>query len=157
MNNQDNYKKAIDQIHASEELKEKAFENAKYAAKSKKYNVLKYLSTCAAIFILFFIGINSMNKVSNPIDTELADKKEEKIEEIVIANAELPRFESMEQLKEVLKIDTNGYEGIYFDAAISKGTTSNLESVEQSESTPAATLEKYCELFRESIEIQLMN
>ena len=77
MNNQDNYKKAIDQIHASEELKEKAFENAKYAAKSKKYNVLKYLSTCAAIFILFFIGINSMNKVSNPIDTELADKKEE--------------------------------------------------------------------------------
>jgi len=28
MNNQDNYKKAIDQIHASDELKEKAFENA---------------------------------------------------------------------------------------------------------------------------------
>ena len=141
MNNQDNYKKAIDQIHASEELKEKAFENAKYAAKSKKYNVLKYLSTCAAIFILFFIGINSMNKVSNPIvDTEFADKsKDEKVEEIVIANAELPRFESMEQLKDVLKVDTNRYEGIYFDAAISKGTTSKLESVEQSESTPAAT------------------
>ena len=140
MNNQDNYKKAIDQIHASEELKEKAFENAKYAAKSKKYNALKYLSTCAAIFILFFIGINSMNKVSNPIDAELADKKEkEKIEEIVIANAELPRFESMEQLKEVLKIDTNGYEGIYFDAAVSKGTASTLDSVEQSESVPSAT------------------
>lgn len=140
MNNQDNYKKAIDQIHASEDLKEKAFENAKYAAKSKKYNALKYLSTCAAIFILFFIGINSMNKVSNPIDTEFADKTEDKkIEEIVIANAELPRFESMEQLKEVLKIDSNGYNGIYFDAAISKGTTSKLESVEQSESTPAAT------------------
>ena len=135
MNNQDNYKKAIDQIHASEDLKEKAFENAKYAAKSKKYKPLKYLSTCAAIFILFFVGINSMNKVSNPIiDKELANK-DEKIEEIVIANAELPRFESMEQLKEALKIDTNGYKGMYFD-----GITKGLEvSVEQSESSPTAT------------------
>ena len=140
MNNKDNYKKAIDQIHASEELKEKAFENAKYAAKSKKYNVLKYLSTCAAVLILFFVGINSMNKVSNPIDAELADKsKDEKVEEIVLANAELPRFESMEQLKEALKVDSDVYNGIYFDSAISKETTSKLESVEQSESTPAAT------------------
>lgn len=136
MNNQDNYKKAINQIHASEDLKEKAFENAKYAAKSKKYSALKYLSTCAAIFILFFIGINSMNKVSNPIDTEFADKTEDKkIEEIVIANAELPRFESMEQLKEVLKVNSNGYKGMCFD-----GITNGLEvSVEQSESAMPET------------------
>lgn len=140
MNNQDNYKKAIDQIHASDELKEKAFENAKYASKSKKYSALKYLSTCAAVLILFFVGINSMNKVSNPIDTEFADKsKDEKVEEIVLANAELPRFKSMEQLKEALNVDSDVYNGIYFDSAISKGTTSKLESVEQSESTPAAT------------------
>ena len=129
MNNQDNYKKAVDQIHASEELKEKAFENARYAAKSKKYSALKYLSTCAAVLILFFVGINSMNKVSNPIDAELADKAEDKkIEEIVIANAELPRFESMEQLKEVLKVGSDGYKGMYFD-----GITNGLEvSVEES-------------------------
>ncbi|MBR3613825.1 MAG: beta-propeller domain-containing protein [Clostridia bacterium] len=132
MNNQDNYKKAIEQIHASDELKEKAFENAKYAAKSKKYSALKYLSTCAAVLVLFFVGINSMNKVSNPIDTEFADKsKDEKTEEIIIANAELPRFESIEQLKEALKLDSSGYNRIYFDDAINKGVTSNLE-VEQS-------------------------
>ncbi len=130
MNNQDNYKKAIDQIHASEDLKEKAFENAKYAAKSKKYSALKYLSSCAAVILLFFVGINSMNKEVNPIDSNIADKiKDEKIEEIVIANAELPRFESMEQLKEALKVDSDVYKGMLFD-----GITNELEvSVEQSE------------------------
>ena len=61
MNNQDNYKKAVDQIHASDELKEKAFENAKYAAKSKKYNALKYLSACAAVIAVCIVGVNQLN------------------------------------------------------------------------------------------------
>lgn len=126
MNNNDNYKKAIDQIHASEELKEKAFENAKYSAKSKKYSVLKYLSTCAAVLLLFFVGINAMEKDLNPINPNLVGKNEEKVEEIMIANSELPRFESMEQLKEALKSDSNEYKGIYFD-----GITNNLK-LEQS-------------------------
>ena len=52
MNNKENYKKAVDQIHASDELKEKTFENAKYA-KSNNYTYLKILSTCAGFFLVF--------------------------------------------------------------------------------------------------------
>lgn len=115
MNNKDNYKKAVDQIHASEELKNIAFENAKYA-KSSKYSTLKFLSSCAAVLILFFVGINYFNVDLNNDKTNIAEKSEdEKVEEIIIANAELPRFESMEQLKEALKVDSNGYNGILFD------------------------------------------
>ena len=69
-----------------------------------------------------------MSGISNNTLIRVTDKK---IEEIVLANAELPRFESMEQLKEALKVDSDVYNGIYFDSAISKETTSKLESVEQ--------------------------
>lgn len=124
MNNKDNYKKAVDQIHASEDLKEKAFENARYTTKSSKYSTLKFLSSCAAVLILFFVGINSMNKDINPVENDIAEKtKDEKVEEIVLANAELPRFESMEQLKEALKVNSNEYNGIYFDGAKQEATT----------------------------------
>ena len=57
MNNKENYKKAVDQIHASDELKEKTFENAKYA-KSNNYTYLKILSTCAVFFIVFLVGLS---------------------------------------------------------------------------------------------------
>lgn len=115
MNNKDNYKKAVDQIHASNELKDKAFENAKYA-KSNRYSTLKFLSSCAAVLILFFVGINYFNTDLNKDKTNIAEKSEEEIvEEIIVANAELPRFESMEQLKEALKVESNGYNGMLFD------------------------------------------
>ncbi len=131
MDNKENYKKAIDQIHASEDLKEKAFENAQFA-KSNKYSALKLLSTCAAVLILCFVGINSMNKNVNPVETNLADKnKEEKIQEIVLANAELPRFESMEQLKEALNVNSNIYKGIYFDG-VNEVLTESATEVKQS-------------------------
>ena len=60
MNNKDNYKNAINQIHASDELKEKVFENAKYTS-ANQYTFLKVLSTCAAILILSIFGINYLN------------------------------------------------------------------------------------------------
>ena len=123
MNNQDNYKKAIDQIHASDELKEKAFENAKYAAKSKKYSALKYLSTCAAVLVLFLVGVNYFNsqiKISeNP---ELANKPEKDVkEEIIVAKGNLPRFKSMEELKEVIKKN-----GGYSDKEVYYGMNSEI-------------------------------
>ena len=104
MNNKDNYKNAIDQIHASEKLKEKAFENAKYA-NSNKYTYLKILSSCAVFLIVFLVGnmyLNNQNKTT-PIDknpNEIIGKTE-----IATANVELPRFESMKQLKEAVKIE----------------------------------------------------
>ena len=60
MNNKDNYKNAVNQIHASDELKEKVFENAKYTS-ANQYTFLKVLSTCAAILILSIFGINYLN------------------------------------------------------------------------------------------------
>ena len=141
-NNQDNYKNAINQIHASEDLKEKAFENAKYTAKSKKYNVLKFLSTCAAVLILFFFGINQFNlgsKISEEL--ELAEKTEKDIkQEEVIAKVELPRFKNMKELKEAIK--KNG--GYSEREAIYKGMNSEivfepaLSTIEDSVATDSA-------------------
>ena len=136
MNNQDNYKKAVDQIHASDELKEKAFENAKYVAKSKKYNALKYLSACAAVIAICIIGINQLNLgINENKDPDVAKEPDKYVkQEIVLANAELPRFESMEQLKEALKVDRDGYKGIYFD-----GITNGLDvELEQSVISPTS-------------------
>ena len=131
MNNKDNYKKAIDQIHANNELKEKAFENAKFARKNK-FSKIKFLSTCAAAVILLFVGIGYLNKESNVIEQKNIAKNNENHEEIIISNAELPRFESMEQLKEVLKANASPiYKGeIYLD-----GVTQELAVTESASAT----------------------
>ena len=140
MNNQDNYKKAVDQIHASSELKEKAFENAKYAAKSKKYNALTYLSTCAALIAICIIGTNQLNLVTKGNkDTEVAQNPDKYVkQEVVLANAELPRFESMEQLKEVLKVDSEGNREVYFDSVITGSAINSMLDVSEDK---GATLE----------------
>lgn len=131
MGNKENYKKAIDQIHASEDLKEKAFENAQFA-KSNKYSTLKLLSTCAAVLILFFVGINYIDSGTKIGEKDIAkNNEEEKKEEIVLANAELPRFESMKQLKEALNVNSNIYKGIYFDG-VNEALTDSAAEVEQS-------------------------
>lgn len=153
MNNKDNYEKAINQIHASEELKEKAFENAKFARKNK-YSTFKILSSCAAVIILFFVGINYMGNIQNN-DSNLNDiaKNNEENKKYIIANAELPRFESMEQLKEVLKDKESSIfreEGLYFDGVASKSLNaansekSEKESISQEEiSDLVATTEDF--------------
>ena len=48
--NKDDYKSAIEQIHASDELKEKTLEKMN-KRKTNKLSYLKYLSACA-VFIL---------------------------------------------------------------------------------------------------------
>ena len=113
MNNKDNYKSAINQIHASEELKSKTLEKLE-KSKSNYYSVLKFLSTCAAVFVVCLIGINSVYyeddlKISKHDDIEKEIGFEE---DVLLANAELPRFESMEELKEVLKVERDYYGGM---------------------------------------------
>ena len=54
--NKDNYKNAIDQIHASDELKEKTIRKMKQA-KQNKISYIKILSSVAVILIIFSIGI----------------------------------------------------------------------------------------------------
>lgn len=112
MNNKDNYKEAVDQIHASEDLKEKAFENASFARKNK-YTTMKFLSTCAAAAILLVIGINYMNSENSKLEPlDIANNKTK--EEIIIANAELPRFKNMQELEEALKANSNQRD-VYMD------------------------------------------
>ena len=108
MNNKENYKKAVDQIHASDELKEKTFENAKYA-KSNNYTYLKILSTCAVFFIVFLVGLSYFNGDIEELPGKIPVAKEDFEQKIELANAELPRFESMEQLKSVLKESNRGF------------------------------------------------
>ena len=119
MNNKDNYKSAINQIHASEELKSKTLEKLE-KSKSNYYSVLKFLSTCAAVFVVCLIGINSVYyeddlKISKHDDIEKEIGFEE---DVLLANAELPRFESMEELKEVLKVERDYYGGMNLEMAI---------------------------------------
>lgn len=111
MNNKDNYKSAVKQIHASEELKEKAFENARYAVPNK-YSKVKFLNTCAAGLVLFLIGINYFNSDIETDKTNIAEKTENKVkQEILIADEKLPRFESMEQLKSVISANSRSFYG----------------------------------------------
>ena len=143
MNNKDNYKNAINQIHASDELKEKVFENAKYT-NANQYTFLKVLSTCAAILILSIFGINYLNNdFFAPENPDIAKKpiiQDESEKESVVELAKLPRFKSMNELKDAIK-ENGGYaitdymgmnKELAFDSAIAESevsTTTKGESV----------------------------
>ena len=84
MNNKENYKKAMEQIYASEELKNKTF-NKITESKSKKIVYMKYLSACAVVVIMFSGGlILNKNLKENTSSVNIAAGKieEEKVEEI---------------------------------------------------------------------------
>ena len=61
--NKDNYKNAIDQIHASNELKEKTIRKMKQT-KQNKISYIKILSSVAVILIIFSIGIFELDRKS---------------------------------------------------------------------------------------------
>ena len=124
-NNKENYKNAINKIHASDKLKAKTLENIENMNSNNtrtkfSYNMLKFLSACAAVFLICFIGLNSVNFNENKnialndkdTDTEVnteVDNDENEKEDIILANAELKRFESMDELKEALKSEHRDY------------------------------------------------
>lgn len=103
MNNKENYKKAINQIHPSEKLKRNTFEkcvqkpNNKYATK-KQY--IKLLTACAIFLIAFMIGVDYLDtekedvNIPNVVNTKQIAKEK---------NSTLPRFKSMQELRDVLK------------------------------------------------------
>ena len=100
--NKDNYKKAIDQIKASDELKRKTLEKMKQEKSSNKLVPFKkFLAACAVVAIVFsasaiYLDNNKKEKQEiNKIPEPQTIAKEEK--------NDLPRFKSVEQLKEVLK------------------------------------------------------
>lgn len=123
----DNYKNAINQIHASDELKEKTIEKMK-KSKNNKLLYLKYLSACAVFVLVFSVGFMELRK-RKPIDgPEFIPNKTEKI---AISNNDLPRFKNMKELKEVLKENTysnSRKKGLEFDS-IEESTINSEMSV----------------------------
>jgi len=122
MNNQDNYKKAIDEIHASEELKGKTIEKIRMQRNRKKIAYLKYLSACAVFCLAILAGTAYYNNSNIPTEKPIANEpQKEKLTQMVALNKDLPRFESLEELEKILK-ETNDMTGItngrYEDAVL---------------------------------------
>ena len=125
--NKDNYKKAIDQIHAKEELKEKTFEKIKQENVKTKNRIIpirRFLAACAVVMIVF-----SMTAIYLDNNNQPEHKVKQINEEINIAKVknDLPRFESIEQLREVLE---ENYRNDYLleDITITGATASKAET-----------------------------
>lgn len=104
MNNKENYKKAMNKVHASEELKNKTFEKIKIQAKPKnKVVYMKFLAACAMIVTVFSVGMfykgPKGNNIVNPGRIDVVSTKE----------IELPRFKDIEELKNVLAKNSKSY------------------------------------------------
>lgn len=94
--NKDNYKNAVNQICASDKLKEKTLEKIKQR-KTNKISYLKLLSSVAIIIIVISIGMFELNIKSNPEEIMPNNKT------IATVKNDLPRFKNIEELKEELK------------------------------------------------------
>ncbi len=124
--NKDNYKNAINQIHASDELKEKTIRKMK-RNKKNKISYIKILSSVAVVLIVFSIGIFEFKNYN------LEDIG--KSETITTAKFDLPRFKDMNELKEVFK-ESDTYQRKYSqtlkeDAILATNDVKQVESVEE--------------------------
>lgn len=137
MNNKDNYKNAINEIHASDELKNKTLENIN---QSKKTNFipLKVLATAAAVFVICLFGFDMANnqefKHIAVKDNKENEVKNEIEKEIILANAKLERFESIEELKAVLKEKANNKK-VYLNDGVILESEMATDSATQSSPT----------------------
>ena len=122
MNNKENYKEALKQIKASEELKNATFEKISQS-KSKKVIYMKYLSACAVILIMISGGfVLNKNLKSNVPSVNIA------VSEIEEKENDLPRFKDIEELKSVLnKVNNNQDRFLIEDATISFDSATNSE------------------------------
>ncbi len=136
--NKDNYKDAINQIHASDELKEKTFENSSKVKYIKFRNLKLILASVAVVIIVFFIGFDYVNSLFNK---ELPDSNSSTMIATIDID-DLPRFESMEELKEVLSENTNNLnvksesnKETYIDSnSVKQTTTTTTENVSEFDS-----------------------
>jgi uncharacterized secreted protein with C-terminal beta-propeller domain len=140
MNNKDFYKKAVDQIHPKEDLKNETFFKIKEKQKqNKNIKFVKYLAVATVLVLVCVLGIagtkyNSNRQSSN---SELLASTETKITKV---KNDLPRFQSMEELKEVLAQNDlyssevkSSQEEIAFDST----TTTNSTNVEELDTSSA--------------------
>lgn len=122
--NKENYKKAISQIHPSEELKNQTFDKVTQKKRQKRIALTRYIAACAVFAICLSVGAFYVKEKRANNQFEI-DKSPQ-----TIANAEnnLPRFKDMDQLKEVIKGNN------------SKDTYKNARSIlESADATTAST------------------
>ncbi len=94
--NKKDYKKAVDQIHASKELKEKTIRKIQEKNNIAKYiKIRRCIALCAVALIIFSVGFIYMNNQRKPKDINQ--------NQIANANNDLPKFENMEQLREAIQ------------------------------------------------------
>lgn len=132
-NNQEKYRNAINQIHASDELKDKTIQKMKEKRKAHKVIYFKYLSACAMFVIAIGIGGLYYQKENTKIaECPVAPVIPENTQtQMVAINKDLPRFESMEELKDVLKENTYSQtNGMYdeLEMAVAETETTTTKS-----------------------------
>ena len=131
MNNKENYKKAIENIHASEKLKRQTFEKIKEKRKNK-FN-LKFVYAFASIAIVLSVGSLYTKQIEKNNNSEIPVVSNNQTSE----KNDIPRFASLDELKEVLKENTRE---MYKGTAITGGlvvedalaTTNKAESITES-------------------------
>ena len=109
MNNKDNYKNAIEQIQAREELKEKTIQKIRDNRNKKKITYLKYLSACAVFVIAITSGKFYYDRINNGM-LEIEEKPlyigDTNKVPLIALNKNLPRFSSIKELEDVIKENT---------------------------------------------------
>lgn len=139
--NKDNYKNAVNQICASDKLKEKTLEKIKQR-KTNKISYLKLLSSVAIIIIVISIGMFELNIKNNPEEIMPNNKI------IATVKNDLPRFKNIEELKEELKennssninFKSSNKEIVVEDQAVTRGV---LESAVEEKNSIVNSATKY--------------
>ena len=143
--NVENYKKAVDQIHVDSNLKEKVLEEAK--RKSEKKNPIyyfRYVTAIAAIAIVAVVGIGFLTQPKEEVFNPKSNGKQQKPAE-TLAKVDIRRFESMEELREVLE-ETTTVSGTryYGDVTLAEDAKSSATDSAVAESaTTGATNSEY--------------
>lgn len=123
--NKDNYKNALNQIHASEMLKEKTAEKMKKQSEKSKISYIKILSSVAVIVIVFSVGLFEFNNINNNEEPQNTDTKA-----VATIKNDLPRFKNMDELKNVLKENTNyRTKGMYYNMDFAQKEESTTNSI----------------------------
>ena len=141
MDNKEIYKKAIDEIHASEDLKKTTFERIENEkSKIRRPVFIKYLAACAVFVVVFSVGAIYFKDGMKP-----EEKNEEVQPQIAKVENDLARFENIEQIKEVLKenSESNYYtnKGGLIDFATAEGTVSTASAEKNSADTRSETMD----------------
>ena len=130
--NKDYYKKALDQIHASDELKNSTLEEIR-KRKNRKYNFYRYATILVVAIIIctvYFINFR------NPDIQKIAKNSNEEIKEVEKIENDLPRFASMEELRNVLENNnSNSRQAKSMNQEILDDTVITSETQEQTDTS----------------------